>query len=87
MKVGTWATASPRAEVLRSRAANAVPDDDGALAAWFTDWCARAVKGEVGLACDPRPSTKPFVYAVSKLGDVLSRSDDARPLGPSPRIV
>ncbi len=59
-----------------ARAANAVPDDDGALAAWFTEWCARAVKAEVGLACDPRPSTKPFVYAVSASGDIVARSDD-----------
>jgi hypothetical protein len=70
-----------------ARAANAVPDDDGALAEWFATWCARAVNREVGLACDPRPSTKPFVYAVARSGDVIARSDDARPLGPSPRLV
>jgi hypothetical protein len=66
-----------------ARAANAVPDDDGALAAWFADHCARATRGEVGLACDVRPSNKPFVYAISPSGDVVSRSDDAQASQPS----
>lgn len=58
-----------------ARAAHEMPDDDGALAQWFSEHTSRAVRRELSLAVDTRPTKLPFAVALSPAGEVLSTSD------------
>ena len=58
----------------------AVPDDDGALAAWFEDYGARAIRGEVGLVRVASVAggvlEVPDVLALTETGQVVARTSD-----------